>query len=75
MGVIFVSARIHEGWKDSEGDVISLRPEPMGGHAFAIVGYNDEDEGTNLELTCNWDQEENYEKGTAWGHLADNWYR
>ena len=42
VGVIFVSARIHEGWKDSEGDVISLRPEPMGGHAFAIVGYNDE---------------------------------
>ena len=42
VGVIFVSARIHEGWNNCEGDTITLRPEPMGGHAFAIVGYNDE---------------------------------
>ncbi|MEC8377196.1 MAG: C1 family peptidase, partial [Pseudomonadota bacterium] len=41
VGVIFVSARIHEGWKDCDGDEITLTPEPMGGHAFAIVGYND----------------------------------
>ena len=42
VGVIFVSARIHEGWNDKQGDTISLRPETIGGHAFAIVGYNDE---------------------------------
>ena len=40
-----------------------------------FVDYHDEDEGTDLELTYNWAQEESYEKGTAWGHLADNWYR
>lgn len=41
VGVIFVSARIHKGWKDCSGEEIALKPEPMGGHAFAIVGYND----------------------------------
>jgi len=48
---------------------------PDGGFTNVFVDYHDEDEGTNLELTYNWDQEESYEKGTAWGHLADNWYR
>lgn len=42
VGVIFVFVRIYEGWKDSEGDVISLRFEFMGGYVFVIVGYNDE---------------------------------
>jgi len=46
-----------------------------GGFTNVFADYHDEDEGTNLELTYNWDQEESYEKGTAWGHLADNWYR
>ena len=35
-----------------------------------FVGYTEEDEGTNLELTYNWDQEEEYIKGNGWGHLA-----
>ena len=28
------------------------------------------DEKTELELTYNWDQEEVYEHGNAWGHIA-----
>ena len=35
-----------------------------------FVGYIGEDEGTNIELTYNWDQQENYNKGNGWGHLA-----
>ena len=34
------------------------------------MGYIGEDEGTNIELTYNWDQEEDYVKGNGWGHLA-----
>ncbi len=39
-----------------------------GGTGWEI--YIGEDEGTNLELTYNWDQAEEYTKGNAWGHLA-----
>jgi hypothetical protein len=43
---IYVSARVHAGWFDPEQDsghrlaIIQPNPEPVGGHAFAIVGYN-----------------------------------
>ena len=42
---IFVSARVHSGWFNpkTDGDSLSIiqpDPEPAGGHAFAIVGYN-----------------------------------
>ena len=41
-GVIFVSAQIHEGWQDGTGEKIEMVGENIGGHAFAIVGYNTE---------------------------------
>jgi hypothetical protein len=43
---IYVSARVHSGWfnpKSHDGHslaIIQPSPEPVGGHAFAIVGYN-----------------------------------
>ena len=43
---------------------------PEGRFTNTSIGYTDEDYGTNLELTYNWDQEEEYVKGNAWGHLA-----
>ena len=43
---------------------------PVGQFTNTFIGYTDEDEGTNLELTYNWNQEEDYTKGNAWGHLA-----
>jgi len=43
---------------------------PEGRFTNTFIGYTDEDYGTNLELTYNWDQEEEYVKGNAWGHLA-----
>lgn len=42
VGVVFVSAQIHEGWNDKQGHEITLSHDAIGGHAFAIVGYNDE---------------------------------
>lgn len=35
-----------------------------------FVGYGPEDEFPSIEITYNWDQEEDYDKGSAWGHLA-----
>ena len=41
-GVLFASARVHSGWKrDSvKNGLIEYRSDPVGSHAFAIVGYN-----------------------------------
>jgi len=38
-------------------------------YTLAFLGYDDEKTGTVLELTYNWD-ENNYDMGTAFGHLA-----
>ena len=43
---------------------------PEGRFTNTFVGYIGEDEGTNIELTYNWDEEEDYVKGNGWGHLA-----
>jgi len=43
---------------------------PEGRFTNTFVGYIGEDEGTNIELTYNWDQEEDYVRGNGWGHLA-----
>ena len=42
-GVVYCSASVHDGWSDEniDDDIISYKKEPKGGHAFAIVGYND----------------------------------
>ncbi len=43
---------------------------PDGKFTNTFVGYQPEGEGTSLELTYNWDQDEDYEMGQGWGHLA-----
>ena len=43
---------------------------PGGKFTLAFVGYDSEANSTVIELTHNWDQEEPYELGTAFGHLA-----
>jgi lactoylglutathione lyase len=42
---------------------------PEGRFTLAFVGYQDEDDGAVIELTCNWDIDR-YEQGTAFGHIA-----
>lgn len=43
---------------------------PSGRFTNTFVGYQDEDSGPVLELTHNWDREEPYEMGEAYGHIA-----
>ena len=37
---------------------------------LAFVGYGDEETDAVIELTYNWDQDEPYELGSAFGHFA-----
>jgi len=43
---------------------------PEGKFTNVFVGYGDETAETVLELTHNWDQDQVYEQGTGFGHLA-----
>jgi len=43
---------------------------PAGEYTLVFVGYGDEKAHTVLELTYNWGQDDGYELGTAFGHLA-----
>lgn len=43
---------------------------PGGKFTLAFVGYGEETEHTVIELTHNWDQEEPYELGSGFGHIA-----
>ncbi len=43
---------------------------PDGRFTNTFIGYQDEDDGTSIEMTYNWDQQEPYEMGNAWGHIA-----
>lgn len=43
---------------------------PNGRFTNTFIGFEEEERGTVLELTYNWDRTEPYEHGTAWGHLA-----
>ena len=43
---------------------------PTGEFTLAFVGYGDETDSTVIELTHNWGQQEPYELGTGFGHLA-----
>ena len=43
---------------------------PEGKFTLAFVGYGDEVDHSVVELTHNWDQQEDYQIGTGFGHLA-----
>ena len=50
---------------------------PEGKFTLAFLGYGPEDSHAVLELTHNWEQEEPYALGNAYGHIAievDNLY-
>jgi len=46
------------------------REVPGGKYTLAFVGYGDEASHTVLELTYNWGQDDGYDLGTGFGHLA-----
>ena len=43
---------------------------PTGEFTLAFVGYGEEKNNTVIELTHNWGQEEPYDLGSGFGHLA-----
>jgi lactoylglutathione lyase len=43
---------------------------PSGEFTLAFVGYGEEKNNTVIELTHNWGQEEDYDLGNGFGHLA-----
>jgi len=43
---------------------------PDGRFTNTFIGYRDEDDGTSIEMTYNWDQQDPYDMGNAWGHFA-----
>ena len=49
--------------------VLRQREFPEGRFTLAFLGYVEEDSGTVLELTHNWDGRD-YQPGTAYGHIA-----
>ena len=50
--------------------LLSRDDYPDGKFTLAFMGYGDESDHTVIELTHNWDQAENYDLGTGFGHLA-----
>ncbi len=46
------------------------REVPDGKYTLAFIGYGDEASQTVLELTYNWGQDDGYDLGTGFGHLA-----
>jgi len=40
-GIIYASASVHSGWDAPKAGNIPYKKTPTGGHAFALVGYND----------------------------------
>lgn len=51
-------------------EVLRKTDYPGGRFTNVFVGYGDEAKETVIELTHNWDQEEDYVHGAAFGHLA-----
>ncbi len=43
---------------------------PGGKFTLVFLGYGDEDTDAVLELTYNWDQEQPYDLGSGYGHIA-----
>ena len=50
--------------------LLRKREVPEAKYTNVFVGYGPEDTHAVLELTYNWEQNEDYEIGTAYGHIA-----
>ncbi|WP_261842276.1 lactoylglutathione lyase [Aliamphritea ceti] len=53
-------------------EVLRNTEYPNGRFTNVFVGFGPENVTTTLELTYNWDQKTDYDKGNAYGHLAFN---
>ena len=42
VGILYASALVHEGWDDPKDGRIERKEKMLGGHAFAIVAYDEE---------------------------------
>jgi lactoylglutathione lyase len=51
-------------------DVLRRRDNEGGKYTLAFVGYGSEDDGAVIELTYNWGQDDGYDLGTGYGHIA-----
>lgn len=51
-------------------EVLRRSDYPEGKFTNVFVGYGDERHNAVIELTYNWDQEQPYELGSGFGHLA-----
>ena len=50
--------------------LLRKREVPEAKYTYVFVGYGPEDTHAVLELSYNWEQDEDYEIGTAYGHIA-----
>ncbi len=50
--------------------VLRQKEYPDGKFTNTFVGYGPEETHPAIELTYNWDQEEAYDLGNGWGHVA-----
>ena len=50
--------------------LLRKREVPEAKYTNVFVGYGPDDTHAVLELTYNWEQDEDYEIGTAYGHIA-----
>ena len=50
--------------------IIRQKEYPDGRFTNTFVGYDEDRLAPMIELTYNWDQEEPYQLGDGWGHLA-----
>ena len=50
--------------------VLRQKEYPGGRFTNTFVGYGPEETHPAIELTYNWDQEEPYDMGNGWGHVA-----
>jgi lactoylglutathione lyase len=50
--------------------LLRRKDDPTGDFTLAFVGYGDEADQAVIELTHNWGQEEPYDLGSGFGHLA-----
>ena len=51
-------------------DLLRRKDYPSGKFTLAFLGYGPEESNTVIELTFNWGQDEGYDLGNAFGHLA-----
>lgn len=76
--VLYVSANVHKGWENTSipsNGIIPLDEEKTGGHAFAIVGYNEQGFWVQNSWGSQWGQGGialwTYEDWHA--HIIDGW--